>query len=538
MTRTTVPTTGMKQKAARGMRSLADKVQREHPGMQTHLHLRDAAGQVERGNTEGAKRHLYAAVHEMTPQTLMRHGHLTDDAHAAAKQNMGLVHRQILKVRDIEDAQGRNLANIARMRDNAAGTAIPAAPAPSQDMNAPGKIPVGKSDGAAAGPDSPQPQGSKQFANSDLQFSAETGALAVTPHPFGKPGGPGLWNVKGMELPPYVQNIAHALLRTGRAKTLGQAIAMARAATKRWLHGKNVKPEVQAASAGADADWRAKQAIAHAHTAGGQREIYELACQLTVAEIAIELAWIASPSKAEWAEIDARSGHADTMRSLADKVDSDHGAGFGDKIREAAGKTEAGDKAGAKASLTQAYEKVRTATDKYKGTGVGNAAQVAEQRAMRENLGAISQHMKRVTNMSNTKAGIELTGTAAGAATDPRLPSGKFGTGGKTAGKAGSRAQQKKQLLEKANTIRGQIRALRAVLKAMSASAVKSPAAAAAGAAKAASTKASTASSTPAKTSGTAAAKAKPTMTAGQVRSKITALTGQLHQVLAQAAKL
>jgi hypothetical protein len=96
------------------------------------------------------------------------------------------------------------------------------------------------------------------------ELSAATAGLAVTPHPFGRPGGPGLWHVKGMELPPYVQNIAHALLRTGRAKTESQAIAMARAATKRWLHGKNTRPEVRAASGASDAEWRAKQAHAHA----------------------------------------------------------------------------------------------------------------------------------------------------------------------------------------------------------------------------------------------------------------------------------
>jgi hypothetical protein len=97
-----------------------------------------------------------------------------------------------------------------------------------------------------------------------IELSAQTGALATTPHPFGKPGGPGLWDVKGMELPPYIQNIAHALLRTGRAKTVGQAIAMAKAATSRWEHGKNTTPEVRAASAVTNADWQAKRARAHA----------------------------------------------------------------------------------------------------------------------------------------------------------------------------------------------------------------------------------------------------------------------------------
>jgi len=99
-----------------------------------------------------------------------------------------------------------------------------------------------------------------QAGASTVQFSAETGRLDTESHPFGKPGGPGLWGVKGMELPPYIQNIARALLRKGRAKNLSQAIAMAKGATSRWEHGKNTSPEVRAASAETNASWVAKQA--------------------------------------------------------------------------------------------------------------------------------------------------------------------------------------------------------------------------------------------------------------------------------------
>jgi hypothetical protein len=109
-------------------------------------------------------------------------------------------------------------------------------------------------------------QASWEDLDQAIQLSAETGRLATEHHPFGKPGGPGLWGVKGMELPPYIQNIARALLRTGRAKTLSQAIAIARGASKRWAAGGgNVRPEVRAASAATSADWSAKQARAHAH---------------------------------------------------------------------------------------------------------------------------------------------------------------------------------------------------------------------------------------------------------------------------------
>lgn len=115
----------------------------------------------------------------------------------------------------------------------------------------------------------------------ETDLSAQTARLASTPSPLGKPGGPGLWDVKNMELPPYIQHIAKALLRTGRAKTTSQAIAMAKAATDRWKTGRNTSPEVRAASAAAGADWDAKRAIAHAHS--GQYSV------LDVIELAIEL---------------------------------------------------------------------------------------------------------------------------------------------------------------------------------------------------------------------------------------------------------
>jgi hypothetical protein len=109
-----------------------------------------------------------------------------------------------------------------------------------------------------------------------IELSADTGRLASEPHPFGKPSGPGLWGVQGMELPPYIQNIARALLRKGRAKNLSQAIAMAKGATARWQHGKNTRPEVRAASAATNASWAAKQARAHAHSADGWAAMIEL----------------------------------------------------------------------------------------------------------------------------------------------------------------------------------------------------------------------------------------------------------------------
>lgn len=74
--------------------------------------------------------------------------------------------------------------------------------------------------------------------------------LAITPggrvgdaSPLGKPGGP-------RKLTDYTREIAHALLRTGRAKTRSQAIAIARGAQKRWSRGGGkVRPQVRVAAA-------------------------------------------------------------------------------------------------------------------------------------------------------------------------------------------------------------------------------------------------------------------------------------------------
>jgi len=372
---------------AQSMRKLAKRLDTEHPLMNSGQHLRDAANALEDGNHEGAQRHLTAAIGNMTPQSLRRHGMLDDASHNMAKSNMDAVHRHLLLVKDIADTHAQNQALINRVstEDNnrpAQDTGgadpqhlpqTPRQPAGNQAVNAPRNLGTGGPDQSIAKPKqitSPQitkqiaasqsgdlttaielvgPKGfihgwihvgaghadlsqhsaddvarvaahhpdpaARQAAKAELKkrmglgqrvgaaiaknlregnegsdlpsgpgqhgglygqvaprrlgaqvvgLSAETARLAVQPHPFGKPGGPGLWHVKDMELPPYVQNIAHALLRTGRARDEGSAIAMARAATKRWMHGVHTTPEVRAASTASDAEWRAGQARAHA----------------------------------------------------------------------------------------------------------------------------------------------------------------------------------------------------------------------------------------------------------------------------------
>jgi hypothetical protein len=99
-----------------------------------------------------------------------------------------------------------------------------------------------------------------------IDLSAETGTLAVTPAPAGKPGGPGLWKVKGMELPPYFQNIRNALIRSGHSPA--DAYRITWGAIRRWAAGGGkVHPEVRAAAAKALADLAAKSAVAHSQHA-------------------------------------------------------------------------------------------------------------------------------------------------------------------------------------------------------------------------------------------------------------------------------
>ena len=97
--------------------------------------------------------------------------------------------------------------------------------------------------------------------------SLDTARASTEKHPLGKPGGPGLWHHKGMELPPYIQNIAKAIMEK-RGIPLGQAIAIARGATKRWASGRGkVHSEVRAAAAKTSAEWDAKRGVSKGLTA-------------------------------------------------------------------------------------------------------------------------------------------------------------------------------------------------------------------------------------------------------------------------------
>lgn len=99
-----------------------------------------------------------------------------------------------------------------------------------------------------------------------LELSAKTPTLAVTPAPIGKPNGPGLWHVKGMQFPPYFQQVRNALIRSGHSTATASQITWG--AIRRWARGGgNVHPEVRAAARSALASIAGKEARAHAQHA-------------------------------------------------------------------------------------------------------------------------------------------------------------------------------------------------------------------------------------------------------------------------------
>jgi hypothetical protein len=107
-------------------------------------------------------------------------------------------------------------------------------------------------------------------------FTAETAAASTIHHPLGRPGGPGLFGVKGMQLPAYIQNIAHALIRQGKTKST--AIQMAIGIVQRWARGQGgVSPEVKAAAVKALAEWEAERVRAKVDNSGLHVRVIDMA---------------------------------------------------------------------------------------------------------------------------------------------------------------------------------------------------------------------------------------------------------------------
>ncbi len=97
--------------------------------------------------------------------------------------------------------------------------------------------------------------------------TAETPIASTVHEPLGNPAGPGLFHVKGLQLPAYVQHVATHLIAQGHPES--KAIQMAVGIIRNWAeghdgHGNAVHPDVHAAAVKALAEWEAAKAAAHA----------------------------------------------------------------------------------------------------------------------------------------------------------------------------------------------------------------------------------------------------------------------------------
>ena len=116
-----------------------------------------------------------------------------------------------------------------------------------------------------------------------VKLTPRTPEASTVPEPTVPPGGPGLFHVKGMQLPPYIQHLWHHLApKYGKHRAYGMAVGI----VKKWAagvnpggwktksgKGKRTHADVRAAAARNVAMWEADKARAHAQSAhhGGGR---------------------------------------------------------------------------------------------------------------------------------------------------------------------------------------------------------------------------------------------------------------------------
>jgi len=121
------------------------------------------------------------------------------------------------------------------------------------------------------------PERERELPRLVMKLTPRTAEASTVPQPTVPPGGPGLFHVKGMELPPYIQHLyKHLVGRYGRHRAYGVAVGV----VKKWAaginpggwktksgKGKRTHPDVQAAAARNVAEWEEKRARAHAQHA-------------------------------------------------------------------------------------------------------------------------------------------------------------------------------------------------------------------------------------------------------------------------------
>jgi hypothetical protein len=101
-----------------------------------------------------------------------------------------------------------------------------------------------------------------------VKLTPRTPEASTVPEPTVPPGGPGLFHIKGRELPPYVQHLWHHLAaKYGKHKAYGMAVGI----VKKWAAGVNpggkhptkTHPDVRAAAQKNVAEWEKDKADAH-----------------------------------------------------------------------------------------------------------------------------------------------------------------------------------------------------------------------------------------------------------------------------------
>lgn len=296
-------TAPLKSDEAKKLRALAGKIDTDHPETVVGGHLRDAARALERGSVKAASRHLAVARHTLTPQQLYRHGVTRGIDHTTARHNAGEVDRRMLALRDIHDMEQDNAAHRqfrAHQQSQAGQERARATAERAADPNRTISTAVMRpgQQGSVLGQSGSRPTSGQEAGSSlsteMLDLSAQTARLAVTPAPRGRPGGPGLYDVKGMGHTPYLQQIVKALIQK-RGMPPGKAYAIARAAIRKWSRGGgHVHPEVQAASGAAESGELARQARAraahgHANDNDNIRQIWALAWHIADRLDVIEL---------------------------------------------------------------------------------------------------------------------------------------------------------------------------------------------------------------------------------------------------------
>lgn len=120
-------------------------------------------------------------------------------------------------------------------------------------------------------------RGSKSVPRLVVKLTPRTPEASTVPEPTVPPGGPGLFHIKGRELPPYIQHLWHHLApKYGKHRAYGMAVGI----VKKWAagvnpggfrtksgKGKRTHADVRAAAARNVAMWEKDKADAHAQSA-------------------------------------------------------------------------------------------------------------------------------------------------------------------------------------------------------------------------------------------------------------------------------